>query len=258
MEVLQILILSTIQGLTEFLPISSSAHLIISSSILGQKTQSITVDIFAHGGSLFAVIIYFRAELANALKDYKFSSSDSFLNKLFLGSFPILFIGFFFREFISENLRTLDIIAISTIFFGILLWIADRTTKDQSSNESVSLKHAFFIGLAQCLALIPGTSRSAITIICALFLSYSRTIASKFAFMLAIPTLGIILLSEVISLGFSSLEINWLDVLLVLTFSFLSSYLCIGIFLKLIERIGFTPFVIYRVLLGIFLLFLAY
>ena len=258
MEVLQILILSIIQGLTEFLPISSSAHLIISSSILGQQTQSITVDIFAHGGSLFAVIIYFRAELAYALKDYKFSSSDSFLNKLFLGSFPILIIGFFFREFISENLRTLDIIAISTIFFGILLWIADRTTKDQSSNESVSLKHAFFIGLAQCLALIPGTSRSAITIICALFLSYSRTIASKFAFMLAIPTLGVILLSEVISLGFSPLEINWLDVLLVLTFSFLSSYLCIGIFLKLIERIGFTPFVIYRVLLGIFLLFLAY
>jgi undecaprenyl-diphosphatase len=258
MEVLQILILSIIQGLTEFLPISSSAHLIISSSILGQETQSITVDIFAHGGSLFAVIIYFRVELADALKDYKFSSSDSFLNKLFLGSFPILIIGFFFREFISENLRTLDIIAISTIFFGILLWIADRTTKDQSSNESVTFKHAFFIGLAQCLALIPGTSRSAITIICALFLSYSRTIASKFAFMLAIPTLGIILLSEVISLGFSPLEINLLDVLLVLTFSFLSSYLCIGIFLKLIERIGFTPFVIYRVLLGTFLLFLAY
>ena len=258
MEVLQILILSIIQGLTEFLPISSSAHLIISSSILGQETQSITVDIFAHGGSLFAVIIYFRAELADALKDYKFSSSDSFLNKLFLGSFPILIIGFFFREFISENLRTLDIIAISTIFFGILLWIADRTTKDQLPNESVTFKHAFFIGLAQCLALIPGTSRSAITIICALFLSYSRTIASKFAFMLAIPTLGVILLSEVISLGFSPLEINWLDVLLVLTFSFLSSYLCIGIFLKLIERIGFTPFVIYRVLLGTFLLFLAY
>ena len=117
MEVLQILILSIIQGLTEFLPISSSAHLIISSSILGQETQSITVDIFAHGGSLFAVIIYFRVELADALKDYKFSSSDSFLNKLFLGSFPILIIGFFFREFISENLRTLDIISISTIFF---------------------------------------------------------------------------------------------------------------------------------------------
>jgi undecaprenyl-diphosphatase len=182
MEVLQILILSIIQGLTEFLPISSSAHLIISSSILGQETQSITVDIFAHGGSLFAVIIYFRVELADALKDYKFSSSDSFLNKLFLGSFPILIIGFFFREFISENLRTLDIISISTIFFGILLWIADRTTKDQSPNESVTFKHAFFIGLAQCLALIPGTSRSAITIICALFLSYSRTIASKFGY----------------------------------------------------------------------------
>ena len=258
MEILQILFLSIIQGLTEFLPISSSAHLIITSSILGQETQSITVDIFAHGGSLFAVIIYFRTELADALKDYKFSSSDSFLNKLLLGSFPILIIGFFFRDFISENLRTLDIIAISTIFFGILLWVADRSSKDQMPYESVTIKHAFFIGLAQCLALIPGTSRSAITIICALFLSYSRTIASKFAFMLAIPTLGIIFLSEVIALGFSTLEINWLDVLLVSTFSFLSSYLCIGVFLNLIERIGFTPFVIYRVLLGAFLLFLAY
>ena len=258
MEVLQILILSVIQGLTEFLPISSSAHLIITSSILGQETQSITVDIFAHGGSLFAVIIYFREELTDALKDYKLFSSDSFLNKLLLGSFPILITGFLLRDFISENLRTLDIIALSTIFFGILLWVADRGSKEQSPYESVTFKHAFFIGLAQCLALIPGTSRSAITIICALFLSYSRTIASKFAFMLAIPTLSIIFLSELISLGFSSSEINWLDVLLVSTFSFLSSYLCIGIFLNLIERIGFTPFVVYRVLLGILLFFLAY
>ena len=258
MEVLQILILSVIQGLTEFLPISSSAHLIITSSILGQETQSITVDIFAHGGSLFAVIIYFRVELADSLKDYKLSSGDSFLNKLLLGSLPILITGFLLRDFISENLRTLEIIALSTIFFGILLWIADRSSKDQTTYESVTFKHAFFIGLAQCLALIPGTSRSAITIICALLLSYSRTVASKFAFMLAIPTLGIIFLSEIIALGFTSSEINWLDVLLVSTFSFLSSYLCIGIFLNLIERIGFTPFVVYRVLLGIFLLFLAY
>jgi undecaprenyl-diphosphatase len=258
MEVLQILILSIIQGLTEFLPISSSAHLIITSSILGKETQSITVDIFAHGGSLFAVIIYFRVELADALKDYKLSSSDSFLNKLLLGSFPILITGFLLRDFIAENLRTLDIIALSTIFFGILLWVADRGSKEQMPHESVTFKHAFFIGLAQCLALIPGTSRSAITIICALFLSYSRTIASKFAFMLAIPALGIIFLSEIIALGFTPSEINWLDILLVSTFSFLSSYLCIGIFLNLIERIGFAPFVIYRVLLGIFLLFLAY
>jgi undecaprenyl-diphosphatase len=252
MEVLQILILSVIQGLTEFLPISSSAHLIITSSILGQETQSITVDIFAHGGSLLAVIIYFRAELADAFKDYKLSSSDSFLNKILLGSLPILITGFLLRNFISANLRTLDIIALSTIFFGILLWVADRGSKEQTPYESVTFKHAFFIGLAQCLALIPGTSRSAITIICALFLSYSRTVASKFAFMLAIPTLAIF------TLGFTPSEINWLDVLLVSTFSFLSSYLCIGIFLNLIERIGFTPFVIYRVLLGIFLLFLAY
>mgnify|MGYP005672611659 CR=1 FL=1 len=125
MEVLQILILSVIQGLTEFLPISSSAHLIITSSILGQDTQSITVDIFAHGGSLFAVIIYFRVELADALKDYKLSSGDSFLNKLLLGSLPILITGFLLRDFISENLRTLDILLFQlfflVFFFGLLI-----------------------------------------------------------------------------------------------------------------------------------------
>ena len=258
MEILQILVLSIIQGLTEFLPISSSAHLIITSSIFDWETQSITVDIFAHGGSLFAVIIYFRSDLAEALRDYNFFSGDSFLNKLFFASFPILILGFFFRHLISENLRTLDIIAISTIFFGLLLWVADRTSSKNPSNESISFRHAFLIGLAQCLALIPGTSRSAITIICALFLSYSRVIASKFAFMLAVPTLSIIFLSEIVSLNFSSLTTDWFDIVLVFVFSFLSSYLCIGLFLKLIERIGFTPFVIYRIILGGFLLFLAY
>ena len=183
MEVLQILILSIMQGLTEFLPISSSAHLIIASSVLDAEIQSVTVDIFAHGGSLFAVIIYFRYELSEALKNYNFFSGDSLLNKLLIGSLPILIVGLFFRDFISAHLRTLDVIAISTIFFGILLWVADRSTKNNSDYESVSFKHAFYIGLIQCLALIPGTSRSAITIICALFLSYSRTTPSKFAFL---------------------------------------------------------------------------
>ena len=131
MEVLQILILSVIQGLTEFLPISSSAHLIITSSILGNETQSITVDIFAHGGSLFAVIIYFRAELADALKDYKLSSSDSFFNKLLLGSLPILITGFLLRDFISENLRTLEIIALSTIFLVFFFWLLTKVQKNK-------------------------------------------------------------------------------------------------------------------------------
>ena len=257
MEVLQILILSIIQGLTEFLPISSSAHLIIASSVLDAEIQSVTVDIFAHGGSLFAVIIYFRSELSEALKNYNFFSGDSLLNKLLIGSLPILIVGLFFRDFISAHLRTLDVIAISTIFFGILLWVADRSTKNNSDYESVSFKHAFFIGLIQCLALIPGTSRSAITIICALFLSYSRTTASKFAFLLGIPTLGIIFLSEIVVISTSTSIINWLDVFLICIFSFITSYLTIGIFLNLIERIGFIPFVIYRLFLGLFLLFLA-
>lgn len=250
METLQILVLSIIQGLTEFLPISSSAHLIITSSVFGWKDQSITLDIFAHGGSLFAVIIYFRSELAEALKIYNFSSIDSFLNKLLIASIPIFIVGFFMREFITENLRNLNVIAISTILFGILLWIADKKSKSEFSQDSVSAKDAFFIGLAQCLALIPGTSRSAVTIICALFLSYSRTAASKFAFMLAIPTLGVIFLFELTNLSLINSPESWRNIFLITFLSFISSYLCISLFLKLIEKIGFTPFVLYRLFLG--------
>ena len=154
------------------------------------------------------------------------------------------------REFISENLRNLNVIAISTILFGILLWIADKKSKSEFSQDSVSAKDAFFIGLAQCLALIPGTSRSAVTIICALFLSYSRTAASKFAFMLAIPTLGVIFLFELTNVSLINSPESWRNIFLITFLSFISSYLCISLFLKLIEKIGFTPFVLYRLFLG--------
>ena len=154
------------------------------------------------------------------------------------------------REFISENLRNLNVIAISTILFGILLWIADKKSKSEFSQDSVSAKDAFFIGLAQCLALIPGTSRSAVTIICALFLSYSRTAASKFAFMLAIPTLGVIFLFELTNLSLINSPESWRNIFLITFLSFISSYLCISLFLRLIEKIGFTPFVLYRLFLG--------
>ena len=154
------------------------------------------------------------------------------------------------REFITENLRNLNVIAISTILFGILLWIADKKSKSEFSQDSVSAKDAFFIGLAQCLALIPGTSRSAVTIICALFLSYSRTAASKFAFMLAIPTLGVIFLFELTNLSLINSPESWRNIFLITFLSFISSYLCISLFLKLIEKIGFTPFVLYRLFLG--------
>ena len=154
------------------------------------------------------------------------------------------------REFITENLRNLNVIAISTILFGILLWIADKKSKSEFSQDSVSAKDAFFIGLAQCLALIPGTSRSAVTIICALFLSYSRTAASKFAFMLAIPTLGVIFLFELTNLSLINSPESWRNIFLITFLSFISSYLCISLFLRLIEKIGFTPFVLYRLFLG--------
>ena len=254
METFQILILSIIQGLTEFLPISSSAHLIITSQVLNWKDQSLTMDIFAHGGSLFAVIYYFKEDLAEAIKHYDLSSADSFLNKLIIASIPIFLVGFIFRDFVSDNLRTLNTIAISTILFGFILWGANYFSKAHSEKKLVSVRDAFLIGLAQCFALIPGASRSAVTIICALFLSYSRSVSSKFAFMLAIPTLGVIFISELASISFSSFEEGWLNIFLITFFSFITSYACISLFLKFIERVGFMPFVLYRVILGGFLL----
>ena len=154
------------------------------------------------------------------------------------------------KYLMNENLRNLNVISISTILFGILLWIADKKSKSEFSQDSVSAKDAFYIGLAQCLALIPGTSRSAVTIICALFLSYSRTAASKFAFMLAIPTLGVIFLFELTNLSLINSPESWRNIFLITFLSFISSYLCISLFLRLIEKIGFTPFVLYRLFLG--------
>ncbi|HIB74439.1 MAG TPA: undecaprenyl-diphosphate phosphatase [Gammaproteobacteria bacterium] len=257
MDTLQLILLSVVQGLTEFLPVSSSAHLVLLSEFLGEEDQGIIFDVGVHFGTLMAALVYFRSDLKKMiinLGSHKFLSKENNLTaNLIIAVIPILLLGFLLRDFVNLNLRNSEVIAYATIIFGILLYTA-QLRKGKEDLDSVNLKQALIIGLFQCLALIPGTSRSGITITAGLFLGLSATAASRFSFLLAIPTIGAIALAELIRVSFIDIMDNGVELSIALIISFLVAYISIDMFLKLIDRIGFTPFVIYRLLLGGWLL----
>ena len=257
MDTLQLILLSVVQGLTEFLPVSSSAHLVLLSEFLGEEDQGIIFDVGVHFGTLMAALVYFRSDLKKMiinLGSHKFLSKENNLTtSLIIAVIPILLSGFLLRDFVNLNLRNSEVIAYATIIFGILLYTA-QLRKGKEDLDSVNLKQALIIGLFQCLALIPGTSRSGITITAGLFLGLSATAASRFSFLLAIPTIGAIALAELIRVSFIDVTDNGTELSIALIISCLVAYISIDMFLKLIDRIGFTPFVIYRLLLGGWLL----
>jgi len=257
MDTLQLILLSVVQGLTEFLPVSSSAHLVLLSEFLGEEDQGIIFDVGVHFGTLLAALVYFRSDLKKMiinLGSHKLLSEENNLTtNLVIGVIPILLAGFLLRDFVNLHLRNSEVIAYATIIFGIFLYIA-QLRKGKEDLNSVNLKQALIIGLFQCLALIPGTSRSGITITAGLFLGLSATAASRFSFLLAIPTIGAIALAELIRISFIDITDNGTELSIALIISFLVAYISIDMFLKLIDRIGFTPFVIYRLLLGGWLL----
>ena len=257
MDTLQLILLSVVQGLTEFLPVSSSAHLVLLSEFLGEEDQGIIFDVGVHFGTLMAALVYFRSDLKKMiinLGSHKFLSKENNLTtSLIIAVIPILLSGFLLRDFVNLNLRNSEVIAYATIIFGILLYTA-QLRKGKEDLDSVNLKQALIIGLFQCLALVPGTSRSGITITAGLFLGLSATAASRFSFLLAIPTIGAIALAELIRVSFIDITDNGTELSIALIISFLVAYISIDMFLKLIDRIGFTPFVIYRLLLGGWLL----
>ena len=257
MDTLQLVLLSVIQGLTEFLPVSSSAHLVLLSEFLRQEDQGIIFDVGVHFGTLIAAIVYFRSDiktmLINLISEKLSSPGNNLTFNLAVAVFPILIAGFFLRDSIDLKLRNSEVIAYATILFGLLLYLA-QLNKGKEDVDFLSLPRAFVIGLFQCLALIPGTSRSGITITAGLFLGLSATAASRFSFLLAIPTIGAIALVELVRFSFLDLSQNGIELLIAISISFLVAYISIDMFLRLIERIGFTPFVIYRLLLGGWLL----
>ena len=250
LSLLQIIILSIIQAVTEFLPISSSAHLLLPSKVLGWPDQGIIFDITVHFATLMAVLIYFRDEFLR----FSFYSSKIFVF-LVLSTLPIMLIALLV-EGVGDYRWSLKSIAYANIIFALLLYISEKTSQQQYSNSDMTAKHAIVIGLFQTFSLISGASRSGTAITGSLFLSYKKSEAAKYSLMLSIPTiLG--------ALFFSFSEIKTLkeDIYILTTFiafltTFIVSYLSISLFLGLVKKLGYMPFIVYRLILGITLLWL--
>jgi len=250
---LQWIVLALIQGLTEYLPISSSAHLILVSKIMGWKDQGLIMDIAAHGGSLFAVMWYFKSEIAKLFQ----GNNWKLFNQLALASVPLAIIGYTFADFIEKNLRSPVVIALSSIVFGLVLYLSDKVGKARRQKpQDIGMKHALLIGLSQICALIPGASRSGVTMSAAMAQGFSRTKAANFSFLLAIPALLMTTAYGVLKTFKEPEEYNLIGVIIVMIASFLSSLLSIKVFLNLIERISLSVFVWYRVILAVLILLL--
>ena len=265
MSTIEVIILSIIQGITEFLPISSSAHLILPSAIFGWADQGIAFDVAVHVGTLLAVMIYFRQDIGNLTVGWLKSigghhSTDSKLAWwVILATIPAGLAGLFAADLIETFLRSPWVIAVTTIVFGLLLWVADATAKQLVKMEQMGWQQALIIGIAQAFALIPGTSRSGITMTAAMLIGLDKLSAARFSFLLSIP---IIVLSggyQTTKLLSEPTQYDIAGILLGVVLSFISAYICIHYFLKIISRMGMLPFVIYRLLLGVgLILFLSF
>ena len=258
MDLTQQILLALLQGLTEFLPISSSAHLILLPRLLGWEDQGLVFDVAVHVGTLGAVVIYFRTELLRMSRDWaasittrKQTAESRLAWGVLIGTIPVGLCGLLFKDDIELYLRSPLVIAIATIGFGLLLWWADVYGKRRRDEYSLRLGDILLIGVAQAVALIPGTSRSGITMTAALMLGLSRQAAARFSFLLSIPVITLAGLLAVKDLLEQPHLIDGGALIAGVT-----AYLCIHFFLKLLERIGMLPFVIYRLLLGVALLLL--
>ena len=251
-NLLETLILSLVQGISEFIPVSSSAHLFLISNIYEFKNSSLKIDVSLHLGSLLAIIVYFRNDLINFFKEKKLAKL------IIIGSLPLIFFGYFLlKSGYIENLRNLKIISWTTLTFAILLYFADRIKIDKSLKNDLSLKNIFIIGIFQVLALVPGVSRSGIVMTAGRFLSFNRVDASKISFLLSIPALtgaSILSLKDIINENF---EMN-IYVFLSIALSFFFSYITIKYFLAYVKNFSLNIFVYYRIFLALILFVIAY
>ncbi|RYV01067.1 undecaprenyl-diphosphatase [Shewanella sp. OPT22] len=257
MDTFQVIILALIQGLTEFLPISSSAHLILPAQLLGWQDQGLSFDIAVNTGSLLAVIIYFRKEVWQLLTAWltsvfkqKHSADSKLAWWIILATIPAVGFALLFKDYVETVFRSIEVIAATTIIFGLLLWWADKLTHKDLTEYQTGWKKALIIGIAQALAMIPGTSRSGVTITAGLVLGLSRQAAARFSFLMAIPVGFGAAVFQAKDFAETSHATDWHALTLGTSVSFISAYVCIHYFLKLISRMGMTPFVIYRLVLG--------
>ncbi|MCP3687281.1 MAG: undecaprenyl-diphosphate phosphatase [Gammaproteobacteria bacterium] len=257
MDPQQLVVLAIVQGLSEFLPVSSSAHLILVPLLLKWPDQGLAFDIAVHVGSLLAVLGYFRVEVMSMLKAWLQSllgdepSANSRLAWwVILGTLPAVAVGYLSKDIIETQLRSPWVIAIATIVFGLLLWVADRARKHRKTEYQLTLGNVLMIGFFQALALIPGTSRSGITITAGLLLGMTRSAAARFSFLLSMPLIFASGVLQTLDLLHEPVAIDWFALLLAVLLSAVSAGLCIHFFLRLIDKVGMLPFVVYRLLLG--------
>lgn len=258
-SLLQIVVLALIQGITEFLPVSSSAHLILPAALTDWPDQGLAFDVAVHFGTLLAVVAYFRRDLAGFARsgaalavERRWDANLDLLAKVAIATVPVALAGLLFKTAVETHLRSTTVIATATIAFGIALLLADRR---RDAATSPTYLQAALIGLAQAAALIPGTSRSAVTIAAALALGLSRHGAARFSFLLAIPAIAGATMYTAIDAG-AAMPLPWIDLGLGFAIAALAAFACIAAFIRLVERIGMMPFVVYRVILGIALLIL--
>lgn len=254
----QAVILAFLQGLTEFLPVSSSAHLVMPSLVLGWPDQGLAFDVAVHLGTLMAVLWYYRIDLVGMAQGWSRSlvggevTSDSKLVwYLALATIPAGIIGLLGRGIIESEMRSLPVVASTTLIFGLLLGLADRNTGKQHPGVQLSLWLAVLIGCAQALALIPGVSRSGATITAGLFLGLERQVAARFSFLLSIPVIAAAGTLKAWDLYVSAAVVDWWLLGLGVVVSGLTAYLCITVFLRLLDKVGMAPFVYYRVALAL-------
>jgi len=250
---IEIFLLSLIQGITEFIPVSSSSHLILFSNYTNFEEQSLLVDVSLHIGSFLAVLCYFYKDILDFVKN-----KILFL-KILISSIPVMLIGFFLVETnLIENLRNIKVIAWTTLIFGIILYFSDKCDLSKNIESNFSFKSAIFIGTFQILSLIPGVSRSGITLTAARILNFNRFDSAKISFLLSLPTLGAVSIFGLNNtLSSSNINFSLINILCIFL-SFLFSILSIKYFLHFVKKFSLNIFVIYRVLLGVVLLFLSY
>lgn len=260
MPLFEIAILAIIQGITEFLPISSSGHLRLGSELLGLSGNALILDVAVHVGTLFAVAVYFWRDfvfmIVGLLDNARGRKHEGgrLAGYLVLATIPIVIAGFFAQDLIENHLRTLEVVGWTTIGFGVLLYLADRMGMTILKLEHLTISNALIIGIAQVLALIPGTSRAGITITAARFLGYDRSEAARFSMLMSIPAIG----GAGLLIGLKLIEtgnpVLTRDALIAAMLSFLTALVVIALFLRWLRFAGFGPFVIYRLALGALIL----
>jgi len=248
----EIFLLSVIQGVSEFLPISSSAHLIVVETVYNLKSNSLLIDVSLHLGSLLAILFYFRKELLDLRTNKKL------LLLIIIGSLPTILLGYvLFSTELIYLLRDIKIIAWTTLLFGIILYIADKNNSNKKISSDLNIRTIMYIGLFQILSLIPGVSRAGITITAGRFLKFNRIDSTKISFLLSIPALTGASTLNLKNIFEQSFELNYL-VLISIFLSFLFSYFTIKFFLKYIRKFSLNIFVVYRIIIAIILFIIIY